>query len=102
MLDYRLYLRNDQMNFISKENHRLKFLFNRLQFSQFSRNRNHFFKLKRNSLKKQNRYNACRYKDRDYDRLHIKNEKRDYDEFYTKNDNRNDCVHDRLYTKNDD
>ena len=55
------------MNFVSRENCCLKFLFNRLQFNYVSKNCSHFSELKQNFLEDYNRYNVLRYKDRDYD-----------------------------------
>ena len=64
------------MNFVSKENRRLKFLFNRSQSNHVNRNRSHFSELKRNSLRNHDRYNVFRYEDRDYDRSYMKNDDR--------------------------
>ena len=74
LLDYRLYFRNDRMNFVSRKNRRLKFLFNCSQFNHVSKNRNYFFKLKRNFLRNYDRYNVFRYENRDYDQLYTKND----------------------------
>ena len=62
------------MNSVSKENRRLKFLFNRSQFNHVSRNCNHFFELKRNFVRNHDHYNASRYENRDYDRSYMKND----------------------------
>ena len=76
LLDYRLYFRNDRMNFVSRKNRRLKFLFNYSQFNHVNRNRNHFSELERNSLKDHDRYNVSRYENRDYDRPYTRNDDR--------------------------
>ena len=62
------------MNFVSKENRHLKFLFNCSQSNHVSKNCSHFFKLKQNFLKNHDRYNVFRYEDRDYDRFYTKND----------------------------